>query len=69
MFRYSIYGNRPDTAKPKLIALTDYEDIASYIEAHAVEALDPTGESGLTISVVETPPATFANSFKQGADK
>lgn len=56
MFKYQVIGTSRKR-RPMTIALTHFSDIADYIAAHAVEALDPNGENGLTVSVVTRPEA------------
>ena len=69
MFRYAIKGKTNDRPYPVIIALTDYADIASYIKDHAIEALDPSGEEGLSITIAESSsPRKFIKSSMEETD-
>ena len=57
MFRYCIRGKVNGLDRPVTLALTGYSDLAAYIRDHAVEALDPDGEHGFSVELVETPDA------------
>lgn len=56
MFKYQILGTTANR-RPMTIALTHFSDVAEYIAAHAAEALDPTGEKGMTVTVISRPEA------------
>lgn len=57
MFKYTIKGKVDAKDKPITIALTSFRDIAEYVRDHAAEALDPSGEYGMTVSIIEHPDA------------
>lgn len=57
MFKFVIQGSTAERPRPVTLALTHYSDLAEYIRDHAPDALDPTGEMGLTVSVLTRPEA------------
>lgn len=59
MFKYSIYGSFKRRKRPCVIAVTSYADIAEYIAQNAAAAMDPDGDLGLEIHIVENPDADF----------
>ncbi len=53
MFRYSIYGQTKERRNKRLVAVSDFRDVAVFMRDHAAEMLDPTGELGLAFTVQE----------------
>lgn len=57
MMKYAIKGTTKDRPNPMTIAVTHFSDLAEFIKDHAVEALDPDGEKGLSVELITRPEA------------
>ncbi len=53
MLRYSVFGLTKERKRKRLVAATNYLDIAIFLRDHAAEMLDPSGELGLAFTVQE----------------
>ncbi len=53
MFRFSIHGHTSANKNKRLVAVTDFQDVATFMRDHAGEMLDPTGELGLVFTMQE----------------
>lgn len=58
MFKYAVKATA--SGKPfRVVALTNYKDLAEYICENCAAALDPSGERGMIVKVEARPEADF----------
>lgn len=53
MFRFSIYGQTKERRNKRLVAVSDFRDVAVFMRDHAAEMLDPSRELGLVFTMTE----------------